>query len=171
MTNCDLDTSVPDWIIEHPETLALFQELGIDYCCGGKSLACACREQGLSLNIVMSKLLSRIEATQSNHQSSPCPPIPPSGKTSMQNVKSGDAIQITLGAALSGSKTTPLLKTAKLELIRLVVSAGKEVPSHKAPGEITVQCWKGESLLRPAARRKNSPLGSWFFFPQVNHTP
>ncbi|MBI3465040.1 MAG: DUF542 domain-containing protein [Planctomycetes bacterium] len=32
---CDLDTSVPDWIIEHPETLALFQEFGIDYCCGG----------------------------------------------------------------------------------------------------------------------------------------
>jgi len=39
MDECDLDTSVPDWIIEHPETLATFQELGIDYGCGGKSLA------------------------------------------------------------------------------------------------------------------------------------
>jgi len=26
MTSCDLDTSVPDWIIEHPETLVVFRE-------------------------------------------------------------------------------------------------------------------------------------------------
>jgi len=32
---CDLDTAVPDWVIEHPETLSLFQNLEIDYCCGG----------------------------------------------------------------------------------------------------------------------------------------
>ena len=30
MTSCDRNTSVPDWIIEHPETLTVFQELGID---------------------------------------------------------------------------------------------------------------------------------------------
>ena len=46
MTECTLDSSVPDWVIEHPVTLAVFQALGIDYCCGGKSLAFACREQG-----------------------------------------------------------------------------------------------------------------------------
>jgi hypothetical protein len=40
----DLDSSVPDWLIEHPGLLALFQELGIDYCCGGKSLRTACRK-------------------------------------------------------------------------------------------------------------------------------
>jgi hypothetical protein len=43
----DLDSSVPDWLIEHPGLLALFQELGIDYCCGGKSLRTACLEKGL----------------------------------------------------------------------------------------------------------------------------
>lgn len=35
-------------MIEHPGLLPLFQELGIDYCCGGKSLGTACREKGLS---------------------------------------------------------------------------------------------------------------------------
>ena len=44
----DLDSSVPDWLIEHPGLLALFRELGIDYCCGGKSLRTACREKGLN---------------------------------------------------------------------------------------------------------------------------
>jgi len=44
----DLDCSVPDCLIDHPELLPLFQELGIDYCCGGKSLGAACRERDLN---------------------------------------------------------------------------------------------------------------------------
>jgi regulator of cell morphogenesis and NO signaling len=56
MTECSLETSVPDWVIDHPETLAVFQELGIDFCCGGKSLGFACREHGLSEQHVLSKL-------------------------------------------------------------------------------------------------------------------
>ena len=42
MSACDLDTSVPDWIIEHPETLTVFLDFGIDYSCGGKSLGYLC---------------------------------------------------------------------------------------------------------------------------------
>ena len=62
MTECDLDTCVPDWVIEHPETLALFQEWGIDYSCGGKSLAYACRQQGLDEIAVLKKLLGCLDA-------------------------------------------------------------------------------------------------------------
>lgn len=62
MTSCDLDTSVPDWVIEHPATLAVFQEFGIDYCCGGKSLAYACRQQGLDAQVVLTKLLGCLDA-------------------------------------------------------------------------------------------------------------
>jgi iron-sulfur cluster repair protein YtfE (RIC family) len=43
-----LDTSVPDWVIEYPQLLRLFEELRIDYSCGGKSLEFACRERGLA---------------------------------------------------------------------------------------------------------------------------
>ena len=56
MTECSLATSVPDWVIDHPETLVVFQELGIDFSCGGKSLGFACREQGLSEKHVLTKL-------------------------------------------------------------------------------------------------------------------
>ena len=48
MENVELDSSIPDWLIEHPQLLPLFQELGVDYTCGGKSLEAACREKGLS---------------------------------------------------------------------------------------------------------------------------
>jgi regulator of cell morphogenesis and NO signaling len=56
MTSCDRDTSVPDWIIDHPETLAIFQDLGIDCSCGGKSLAFACRERKLDPETVLASL-------------------------------------------------------------------------------------------------------------------
>ena len=47
MPHLDLDSSVPDWLIDHPQLLPLFKSLGIDYCCGGKSLRGASEEQGL----------------------------------------------------------------------------------------------------------------------------
>ena len=62
---------------------------------------------------------------------------------SIQHAKPGEVIQLPLGPALGSSKTTTLAKTAGLELIRLVLPTGKEIPTHKAPGEITVQCLEG----------------------------
>ncbi|MCZ2340663.1 MAG: DUF542 domain-containing protein [Bacteroidales bacterium] len=56
MISCDLDSSVPDWVIDYPATLAVFQKLGIDYSCGGKSLAYACRERGLDAKRVLQEL-------------------------------------------------------------------------------------------------------------------
>lgn len=56
MTDCSLETSVPDWILDHPETLAVFQGLGIDYHCGGKSLEFACQERGLHVPFVLLQL-------------------------------------------------------------------------------------------------------------------
>lgn len=57
---------------------------------------------------------------------------------------SGQVIDIRpLGSALSNTSTTTLVKTDQLELIRLVVPAGKEIPPHNVNGEITVQCLEG----------------------------
>jgi quercetin dioxygenase-like cupin family protein len=66
---------------------------------------------------------------------------------SIHHAKSNEVIPLALGAALGGAKTTTLVKTADLELVRLVLPAGKEIPSHKAPGEITVQCLEGRVLF------------------------
>jgi quercetin dioxygenase-like cupin family protein len=48
-----------------------------------------------------------------------------------------------LGAALRGATTTAILKAPQLELVRIVLHAGKEIKEHKAPGEITLQCLEG----------------------------
>jgi quercetin dioxygenase-like cupin family protein len=57
---------------------------------------------------------------------------------------SGQVVDIRpLGAGLKQSMTTTLIKTDKLEVIRLVLPAGKEIPPHQVTGEITVQCLEG----------------------------
>src|SRR5690242_7492076 len=57
---------------------------------------------------------------------------------------SGEIVDIRpLGERLQQAVTTTLIKTDRLEVIRLVLFAGKEIAEHKAPGEITVQCLEG----------------------------
>jgi quercetin dioxygenase-like cupin family protein len=41
-------------------------------------------------------------------------------------------------------KIVALFKSEHLEVIRLVLTAGKSLPPHKVPGEITVQCIEGK---------------------------
>lgn len=48
-----------------------------------------------------------------------------------------------LGSALATGRTTALFKSSDLEVMRLVLMAGKSLPPHKVPGEITVQCIEG----------------------------
>lgn len=60
------------------------------------------------------------------------------------HAKSGQIVDIRpLGDRIENSITTTLVKTDELEVIRLVLPAGKEIPPHKTPGEITVQCLEG----------------------------
>jgi quercetin dioxygenase-like cupin family protein len=58
--------------------------------------------------------------------------------------ESGQVASIApLRAQLRSSRTAALLKAQQLEVVRLVLPAGKALPEHAAPGEITVQCIEG----------------------------
>lgn len=59
--DCDLDTTIPDWIIEHPQTHVVFDELGLDTSCGGKSLRYLCHRKGLSPQAVLERLQQVVE--------------------------------------------------------------------------------------------------------------
>jgi quercetin dioxygenase-like cupin family protein len=52
-------------------------------------------------------------------------------------------LHLPIGQAVGVARSATLMKSAGLELIRLVIPAGKEIPPHRAPGEITVQCLEG----------------------------
>ena len=64
---------------------------------------------------------------------------------------SGDVVDLR-APALPGSadKTTAIFKASDLEVMRLVMPAGKRMPDHDVPGSITLQCLRGKvDLLLP----------------------
>lgn len=57
----------------------------------------------------------------------------------------GEVIDIRpLADKLLKTKTHTLLKTEHVEVLRLVLPAGKVIAEHKAPSDITVQCLEGQ---------------------------
>ncbi|WP_093169038.1 hypothetical protein [Variovorax sp. YR216] len=60
-----------------------------------------------------------------------------------------------LRSALADHKTTAIFKSRQLEVLRLVLPAGRKLPPHRVPGEITVHCIEGVLLigLESGARR------------------
>lgn len=62
-----------------------------------------------------------------------------------------DVIDLLAPALPDGSEVSrSLLRTPHLQLIRLALGAGQQMPMHQVPGEITVQCLRGAvSLILP----------------------
>jgi iron-sulfur cluster repair protein YtfE (RIC family) len=56
MLQLTIDEPVVDWAIGYPESIAVFEKHGIDYCCGGKSLAWVCEQRGLDPQIVLKEI-------------------------------------------------------------------------------------------------------------------
>jgi len=48
-----------------------------------------------------------------------------------------------LGSRLHGEKTVALFKSEDLEVMRIVLQAGKSLPTHRVGGEITIHCIEG----------------------------
>lgn len=60
------------------------------------------------------------------------------------HASSGQLIDVKpLGPRLAGERTAALFKSEQLEVMRLVLRAGKSLPSHSVDGEITIQCIEG----------------------------
>jgi len=51
---------------------------------------------------------------------------------------------LPLAALLEQTPTTALFKEKHLEVMRIVLPAGKRMPAHAVDGPITVQCLEGE---------------------------
>ena len=68
-----------------------------------------------------------------------------------------------LGPAVASTKTATLVKTSALELIRLVLPAGKTIAEHKVAGEITVQCLEGEVEFTGAGKTQRLSAGQLLY--------
>ena len=60
----------------------------------------------------------------------------------LPHAASGQVVDL-LGSKAASAESFALFKTRQLEVMRLVLPAGKSVPPHQVAGEITVQCLEG----------------------------
>ncbi|MEF7617527.1 cupin domain-containing protein [Aquincola sp. MAHUQ-54] len=82
----------------------------------------------------------------------------------LQHARSGEPLDVQpFGAALPGQKTTALFKSAQLEVMRLVLMAGKALPPHQMPGEVTIQCIEGELDVTVAGESHRLAAGQLLF--------
>ncbi|MES2229451.1 MAG: cupin domain-containing protein [Burkholderiaceae bacterium] len=71
----------------------------------------------------------------------------------LQHAQPLDVIDVRpLGTGLRDAVTTSLLKTEALQLMRLVLPAGRGLPTHSVPGAITVLCLEGEAVVVTPSR-------------------
>ena len=82
----------------------------------------------------------------------------------IEHAQSGEVIDIRpLAEKLSESKTHTLLKTEHIEVLRMVLPAGKVIAEHKARGDITVQCLEGEIKFTSPTGTKTLCAGKMLF--------
>lgn len=78
------------------------------------------------------------------------------------HVASGEVASVRpLGDAIAGARTTALIKSAQLEVVRIVLPAAKSLPEHRVAGEITLQCLEGRVELEIPAGIRVLEAGDW----------
>jgi quercetin dioxygenase-like cupin family protein len=82
------------------------------------------------------------------------------------HAKPGEVVDIRpLGSALASAQTKTLVRAEQVEVIRLVVPAGKEIEDHKAKGEIIVQCLEGKVAFTAFGKTQNLEAGKLLYLP------
>lgn len=80
------------------------------------------------------------------------------------HAKPGEVISV-LAEGDAERRTTTLLKTANVEVVRLVMAAGKEIAEHRAPGEIIVQCLDGTIEFTALGASQSLTSGQMLYLP------
>jgi quercetin dioxygenase-like cupin family protein len=70
-----------------------------------------------------------------------------------------------LAERLAATPTSALFKSRQLEVIRLVLAAGKSLPAHKVAGEITLQCIEGELRIDAQGLAQQLKAGQLMYLP------
>ena len=84
----------------------------------------------------------------------------------IQHAKPGDIVDVRpLGSALATTQTTTLVRAEQVEVIRLVVPAGKDIAEHKAKGEIVVQCLEGRVAFTAFGKTQDLEAGKLLYLP------
>jgi quercetin dioxygenase-like cupin family protein len=70
-----------------------------------------------------------------------------------------------LAAQIAQARTHSLLKTGRMQLMRLVLAAGQTVPEHQVGGEMTLLCLEGQVLVTTPGRQCRLAQGDLMLLP------
>jgi len=82
----------------------------------------------------------------------------------LKHAAPGEVVDLRpLGPRLSAARTHAIVRTSSFEAVRLIVPAGVEIPSHKVPGRITLQCIEGHAQLVLTDETIDLRSGDWIY--------
>jgi quercetin dioxygenase-like cupin family protein len=82
------------------------------------------------------------------------------------HAKPGEVVDVRpLGEALASTQTRALVRGEQVEVIRMVVPAGKEIGEHKAKGELVVQCLEGRVAFTALGTTQCLEAGQLLYLP------
>jgi len=89
----------------------------------------------------------------------------------LSHARPGQPIDIRpLGEALTRAASHAILKTRSLELMRLVLRRGEEIPTHSIYGDCTLQCIEGRVAVDAAGNACELQAGQLVLLPpQANY--
>jgi nucleotide-binding universal stress UspA family protein/quercetin dioxygenase-like cupin family protein len=78
----------------------------------------------------------------------------------------GDPIDVRpLGSALDSAQTRTLARSAAVEVVRLVVRAGQQLPQHQSQGEVLVHCLEGRVSFATLGKTRVLEAGTLILLP------
>jgi len=78
----------------------------------------------------------------------------------------GEVVDVRpLGSALAATQTRTLIKDNAVEVIRLIVPAGKEIGQHQAKGAVVVQCLEGRVTFAALGKTRQLQAGELLYLP------
>ncbi len=85
---------------------------------------------------------------------------------SIPHANPGEVVDVRpLGAALATAATHTLVKSKSIDVIRMVVPAGKEISTHAAKGELVVQCLEGKIAFTACGKTHDLEAGHLLYLP------
>lgn len=82
----------------------------------------------------------------------------------LEHAAPGEVVDLrALGSRLSATRTHAIVRTSSFEAVRLVVPAGIEIPTHRVPGRITLQCIEGHAKLGLTDETIDLRAGDWVY--------
>jgi len=82
------------------------------------------------------------------------------------HAKPGEIVDVRpLGASLASAQSKTLVRAEQVEVIRMIIPAGRDIEEHKAKGEIVLHCLEGRVAVTAFGKTHGLEAGKLLYLP------